>query len=139
LAYKKLHVRSAEGIIKADGNTILGGTATNSSSVLRARSLGRANDDAGHVVGKQLGGNGGVDYIFPQSININRGAFAIYESKIKAQVIQRKSVYIVVELIYGSTLEPTRPTKIKYRVYTDATKKSVIQIDPNNPGDFLNP
>src|SRR5438552_906086 len=52
------------------------GTDTTDGTRQFARGLGRANDDAGHIVASRLGGLGHVNWnIFPQSSNINRGAW----------------------------------------------------------------
>jgi DNA/RNA non-specific endonuclease len=54
------------------------GTATNQAVRNFARNLGNANDDAGHIVADRLGGLGTVNWnIFPQSPNINRGAWKV--------------------------------------------------------------
>ncbi|WP_256576414.1 RHS repeat-associated core domain-containing protein, partial [Pseudomonas sp. KK4] len=53
------------------------GTATNESSRFWARSLGNPDDDAGHIIGKLLGGAGGKNGVFPQLKGINRGSLEI--------------------------------------------------------------
>ena len=58
------------------------GTNTNTASRGYARGLGNADDDAGHMIGKQLGGSGGKKNVFPQDFHVNRGAFAQFEGKV---------------------------------------------------------
>jgi RHS repeat-associated protein len=98
-------------------NPITLGTATNASSVKWARAFGRKEDDAGHVIGRQLGGSGGVKYVFPQTPNVNQGQFRVFETKIRNMVTAEGSVNIVVTLNYQSTsLTPLRPISISYAV-----------------------
>ncbi|WP_179945825.1 DNA/RNA non-specific endonuclease, partial [Methylobacterium indicum] len=73
---------------QAGPNDIGTGTATNPTTREYARSLGRATDDAGHAQGRLLGGTGtNIDNIFPQTPNINRGAFREFEKTISKQII----------------------------------------------------
>jgi RHS repeat-associated protein len=89
------------------------GTGTNASSRARARKLGHSTDDAGHTIGNQLGGKGGVKEIFPQNPHVNRGKFAQHESAI-AEYVERtqQPVDIVQKYHYGNG--GTRPTRIEY-------------------------
>jgi hypothetical protein len=46
--------------------------------------MGKSTDDAGHIIGNQLGGTGRSLYnIFPQSPNINRDAWSQEENQIR--------------------------------------------------------
>lgn len=58
------------------------GTNTNAASRGYARGLGNADDDAGHMIGKQLGGSGGKKNVFPQDFHVNRGEFAQFEGRV---------------------------------------------------------
>jgi hypothetical protein len=88
------------------------GTNTNASSRKYARGLGESTDDAGHIVGKQLGGSGGKKNVFPQNTNLNRGQFAQFEGRVADMVDKKGDVKITVEFEYGKG--GTRPTKVKY-------------------------
>ncbi|WP_329607449.1 DNA/RNA non-specific endonuclease [Pseudomonas syringae] len=92
-----------------------GGTATNASSRSWARSLGNADDDAGHIIAKLLGGSGGKDGVFPQLSKVNRGLFRNYEKIIAKDVRDKGPVSIDIEFQYGNG--GTRPTDIIYNYY----------------------
>jgi len=89
------------------------GTNTNASSRAYARSLGNQTDDAGHMIGKQLGGSGGKRNVFPQSVNINRGQFAQFEGEVADFVHTNGSADIHIEFEYANG--GTRPTDIHYK------------------------
>jgi hypothetical protein len=106
------------------------GTATNKATRVAARSLGNSTDDAGHLIGKLLGGPGGkkAGNFFPQNLSVNRGAFRDLEGYVASQVAAGKNVQVKVNLKYpGSS---TRPSKIVYQVRVDGT---------TTPYTFLNP
>ncbi|KPZ11451.1 Rhs family protein [Pseudomonas syringae pv. viburni] len=92
-----------------------GGTATNASSRSWARSLGNANDDAGHIIAKLLGGSGGKDGLFPQLSKVNRGLFRNYEKIIAKDVRDNGPVNIDIAFKYANG--GTRPTDIIYNYY----------------------
>jgi len=91
------------------------GTATNKASRAWARLLGRSDDDAGHIIGKLLGGSGGKDGVLPQLSKINRGLFRDFEGEVANFVRTNGPVDVDVKFIYGAS--STRPTKIVYRVF----------------------
>jgi RHS repeat-associated protein len=105
-------VKATATITKNDLRT---GTATNQTSRAWARSLGRSNDDAGHIIGKLLGGSGGKDGVFPQLSKVNRGLFRDFEKKIAKDVFDNGPVDVELLFKYGNG--GTRPTKIFYNVY----------------------
>ncbi|MCF5808852.1 RHS repeat-associated core domain-containing protein [Pseudomonas tremae] len=92
-----------------------GGTATNASSRSWARSLGNANDDAGHIIAKLLGGSGGKDGVFPQLSKVNRGLFRDFERTIANEVKTNGPVDIEIAFKYANG--GTRPTDIYYDFY----------------------
>jgi RHS repeat-associated protein len=96
------------------------GTATNASSRLWARTMGRSSDDAGHILGKLLGGPGGKDGVFPQLPAINRGSFIDFERSIADYVQANGPVDIEVIFKYGKG--GNRPTDILYNVYDNGQK-----------------
>jgi RHS repeat-associated protein len=96
------------------------GTATNESSRFWARSLGNSDDDAGHIIGKLLGGSGGKNGVFPQLKGINRGQFRDFESAVANAVKKKGAVDVELNFIYGNG--GTRPTSITYDVYRQGSK-----------------
>ncbi|WP_455667582.1 RHS repeat-associated core domain-containing protein [Pseudomonas asiatica] len=110
-------LRATATITKGD---LKSGTATNQSSRAWARMMGNPDDDAGHIIGKLLGGSGGKDGVFPQLKGMNRGQFRAFESQV-ANVVQKKgAVDVELNFIYGGG--GTRPTSITYDVYHQGEK-----------------
>lgn len=91
------------------------GTGTHQGSRDKARSMGNDNDDAGHILGRVLGGQGGVDNVFPQLPAINRGVYRVFESKVKKYIEDNGAVDIEWKFDYGNG--ETRPTDIVYNVF----------------------
>ena len=77
--------------------------------------MGNDNDDAGHILGRVLGGQGGVDNVFPQLPAINRGEYRVFESKVKKYIEDNGAVDIEWKFDYGNG--GTRPTDIVYNVF----------------------
>ena len=103
-------ILTAEATIK---RTDLGtGTNTNAASRSYARGLGNADDDAGHMIGKQLGGSGGKKNVFPQDFHVNRGEFAQFEGRVVDFVDLHGQADIQIKFQYKNG--GTRPTKITY-------------------------
>jgi hypothetical protein len=96
------------------------GTGTNKSSRKHARSLGYDSDDAGHILGKVLGGSGGKGNVFPQLPAVNRGKYREFEKNVKDYIKEHGAVDIEWNFIYGNG--GTRPTQIKYTVLKDGKK-----------------
>lgn len=100
---------------KVEPHNIGQGTATNASSRAFARRLGNATDDAGHAVGQNLGGPGGVrgGNIFPQAPSVNRGAFNQFDQQIARRVQAGDNVFVRVVPRYNAGA--TRPHEILYQ------------------------
>lgn len=104
------------------------GTATNGSSRARVRSYGCSNDDAGHAIGRQLGGDGGVNGVFPQSPNINRGEFRDFENYIADLVAAGDNVIVRVVPQYAK--DSTRPDSILYQARINGRTHTRIFLNP---------
>ncbi|SHH18864.1 RHS repeat-associated core domain-containing protein [Pectobacterium carotovorum] len=90
------------------------GTATNQSSRDYARSLGNQTDDAGHILGNVLGGQGGKGNVFPQLPGINRGEYRTFENEVRKYINKNGTVDIDWSFVYNNG--GTRPTEIIYKV-----------------------
>ncbi|PWV64075.1 RHS repeat-associated protein, partial [Frischella perrara] len=118
---------SAEVTIgKADIKT---GTATNPSSRAWARALGNSNDDAGHILGKVLGGSGGKDNVFPQLSSINRGGYRKFEDSVR-KYIERTGNDVNLKWRFEYENGGTRPKGIVYEVFDNA-KRVLVDIFEN--------
>ncbi|CAF0946986.1 unnamed protein product [Adineta steineri] len=92
------------------------GSATNDATRKFAREMGKPTDDAGHIIGNNLGGTGRNVYnIFPQSPNINRGAWSQEEKDIRNLVLTHKQPVEVIVQLYYPTIDATRPNRFTYR------------------------
>ena len=76
------------------------------------------NDDAGHYIGKQLGGTGTkYDNIFPENLNLNRGRQRVQEDKVKGYVIDDcDKVRATVSVKFKKNgRRKTRPISVSYQ------------------------
>ena len=105
-------LRATATITKNDLKT---GTATNASSRAWARMMGNSNDDAGHIVGKLLGGSGGKEGVFPQLSKVNRGLFRDFEKQIARNVFDNGPDDVELLFKYGNG--GARPTKVISNVF----------------------
>ncbi|WP_425441803.1 DNA/RNA non-specific endonuclease [Thorsellia anophelis] len=96
------------------------GTGTNQSSRDFARGLGNANDDAVHILSRALGGQGGIDNVFPQLSKINRGEYRVFESEVVKYIKANGEVDIKWKFVYQNG--STRPSGIYYDVYQNGNK-----------------
>ncbi|MGM3162299.1 RHS repeat-associated core domain-containing protein [Dickeya undicola] len=90
------------------------GSGTNQSSRDYARSLGNQTDDAGHILGNVLGGQGGKGNVFPQLPGINRGEYRVFENEVRKYIDKNGTVDIDWSFVYKNG--GTRPTDIIYNV-----------------------
>jgi hypothetical protein len=92
------------------------GTPTTEASRDLARTLGNETDDAGHAIGRNLGGRGGArsGNIFPQAPSVNRGDFRQFEQEIAEEVQAGKKAFVRIKPRY--TGGSTRPYEILYQV-----------------------
>ncbi|MEZ4711497.1 MAG: DNA/RNA non-specific endonuclease [Caldilineaceae bacterium] len=105
------------------------GQATNLASRLWARAMGKSTDDAGHAVSKKLGGLL-TDNIFPQSVNINRGAYRQFELQLAELITQTGNpASINIQFIYD-TASSTRPTSIIYEATINGNIFSQVFSNP---------
>lgn len=111
------------------------GTGTEANDAMRDfvnRLSGLRTDDAGHVVGRLLGGTGTHTWnIVPQHRNFNRGAYRNVETVIADAARRYGSVRVWYVFHYDNLLLPNRPTRfdIFYR-FPDGTE---------HIGDLYNP
>ena len=91
------------------------GTGTTGSARRYAQAYGRS-DDAGHLIGRALGGRGGrySKNIVPQNAHVNRGAYRSYEQFVARRVAAGDDVYVRVVPRYQG--QSALPTEIVYQV-----------------------
>ncbi len=78
------------------------------------QSIGRGSehtgDDRGHIIGDRFDGSNGLENMFPQNYNLNRGEYNSFEGMLADAVAQGKEVYVKVDLLYGTNTN--RPTQV---------------------------
>ncbi|WP_244963466.1 RHS repeat-associated core domain-containing protein [Neisseria wadsworthii] len=91
------------------------GKSTSKENRDYVKSLGRCDDDAGHILGKLLGGSRNNRNMFPQLPKINRGQYRDFERDIYNLVKANGKT----KLSWSFNTPPgfTRPTSVVYRVY----------------------
>ncbi|MBN3265631.1 DNA/RNA non-specific endonuclease, partial [Pectobacterium brasiliense] len=77
-------------------------------------------DDAGHILGNVLGGQGGKGNVFPQLPAVNRGEYRVFEKSVRDYISQHGSVDIEWTFKYANG--GLRPTGVQYDVYQNSTK-----------------
>jgi len=121
--------RIESAFAKIELQHLLTGTRTTAEARTLARQAGGAADDAGHLIGRALGGRGGATSgnIIPQAPRINRGEFRQFETMIAQRVAAGDQVYIrIVPRYRGGDL---RPYEILYQARING--KTVSQAFPN--------
>lgn len=107
------------------------------------------SDDAGHILGRQLGGVGTqARNIFPQNVRCNRGntdgfqgqnrGWTELENYIKEQVGHQWTsatvpvVTVVYELLYDPNVSNTRPIGLAAEVFSANVRKGFVTPNPSN-------
>jgi hypothetical protein len=107
------------------------GSTTGDAARKFARAMGKSTDDAGHIIGNQLGGTGRRLYnIFPQSPNINRGVWSQEESDIRNLVLTTGQPIEVIVQLYYPTPTATRPNHFTYRAAYNNACHSASVVNP---------
>jgi hypothetical protein len=106
------------------------GTRTTAQARTLARQLGTTTDDAGHVIGRSLGGAGGAtsSNIIPQAIRVNRGEFAQFEAMIAERVAAGDEVFV--RIVPRYTGDATRAYEIMYQVRINGKTVSRVFSNP---------
>jgi hypothetical protein len=111
------------------------GTGTNTNAAIRQwvqQQVGYPTDDAGHIIGNNLGGLGTVDWnIFPQSSNLNRGAYSHYIEDLNRIATQHGPTRIWYQFLFNDPNKLTRATSFRYfAILSDGT---IINNELVNP------
>lgn len=82
--------------------------------------FGLEGDDAAHVIGASLGGNGGRDNIVPLAPNVNRGPYRKFENWVYNSVTEFGETKVEVKFEYRGN--SGRPSKV--HVFAENSKES---------------
>ena len=111
---------------KASYSTIKCGSKPSNKMRKVIKEIGKDGDIAGHIVSERLGGRGTV---YGNIAPMSRSANAIYYNEIERYIykclINNKGAIanLDIRLYYTDSIYPMRPTKIKYSVRFEKTKK----------------
>lgn len=95
----------------------------------------RPNDQGGHIVGRDMNGDGGLGNLVAMDSKINQSDYKRMENDIKAALDEGKEVTTKAEMTYSGDSE--RPDKITVTVTTDG-KDTVYEFDNNLDGSLDN-
>jgi hypothetical protein len=76
----------------------------------------RGTDQGGHIVGSRFFGPGEQINLYPQSANLNQGAWKTMENSWADAMVQGKDVKIEVEAIFSGTSKRPDSFKVKYTI-----------------------
>ncbi|MCI0560805.1 MAG: DNA/RNA non-specific endonuclease [Nitrososphaera sp.] len=78
----------------------------------------QAGDERGHIIGKQLGGSGDPEHLFYQARSLNRGAYKVFENRIRNHIDNSRCdvCVLAVVLTYNDKSKPFRASDIDYYV-----------------------
>lgn len=93
----------------------------------------KPNDQGGHIVGRDMNGNGGIGNLIAMDSKINQSDFKRMENDVKAALDKGKDVSTKTEITYGGDSE--RPDRITVTVTTDETD-TVYKFDNNLDGSL---
>ena len=93
----------------------------------------RSNDQGGHIVGRDMNGDGGIGNLVAMDSKINQSDYKRMENDIKAALDEGKDVTTKTEMTYSGDSE--RPDKIIVTVTVDG-KDTVYKFDNNLDGSL---
>lgn len=94
----------------------------------------RDGDQGGHIVGRDMGGDGGLGNLIPMDSRINQSDYKRMENKIKQALEEGKEVSTKTEIEYDG--DSDRPSKITTTVTIDG-KDTVYTFDNNLDGSLM--
>ena len=94
----------------------------------------KENDQGGHIIGRDIGGDGGNGNLIPMDANINQSDYKKMENDIKKALDNGSDVTVSVEMSYSEDSE--RPDKITVTVTVDG-KETVYIFDNNLDGSLI--
>lgn len=93
----------------------------------------RPNDQGGHIVGRDMNGDGGIGNLVAMNSKINQSDYKRMENDIKATLDEGKEVTTKTEMTYSGASE--RPEKITVTVTADG-KDTIYKFDNNLDGSL---
>lgn len=93
----------------------------------------RSNDQGGHIVGRDMNGDGGIGNLVAMDSKINQSDYKRMENSIKAALDEGKNVTTKTEMTYSGDSE--RPDKLTVTVTIDGTD-TVYKFDNNLDGSL---
>lgn len=106
-----------------------GSAETSAQDAVRAR--GKADDDAGHIIGHRFLSDQGTRNMFPQNFNFNRSAYKTMENEWASWIEAGGTVKVNVALKGGDGARPDK-VAVVYEVFNDAGKSVYKKVTSFN-------
>ena len=106
----------------------------NDSQILVGDKYRKSGDQGGHIIGRDIGGDGGIGNLIPMDSRINQSDYKRMENKVKSALNEGKDVTTKTEISYIGDSE--RPDKIITTVTVDG-KETVYTFDNNIDGSLM--
>lgn len=93
-------------------------------------------DQGGHIVGRDLNGDGGAGNLVAMDSRINQSDYKRMENDIKTALDDGKNVVVMINISYEG--DSKRPDIIVATVFIDGEKKTIYKFDNNIDGGLMN-
>ena len=95
----------------------------------------RPNDQGGHIIGRDMNGDGGIGNLLPMDGIINQSDYKRMENEVKKKLENGENVTVNTKVIYNG--DSSRPDKIITTIEVDGKKDTVWKFDNNIDGSLM--
>lgn len=95
----------------------------------------RPNDQGGHIIGRDMNGDGGIGNLLAMDGRINQSDYKRMENEVKKKLENGENVTINTKVIYNG--DSSRPDKIITTIEVDGKKDTVWNFDNNIDGSLM--
>lgn len=95
----------------------------------------RPNDQGGHIVGRDMNGDGGIGNLLPMDGIINQSDYKRMENEVKKKLENGENVTTKTKVIHNG--DSSRPDKIITTIEVDGKKDTVWKFDNNIDGSLM--
>ena len=95
----------------------------------------RPNDQGGHIIGRDMNGDGGIGNLLPMNGIINQSDYKRMENEVKKKLENGENVTVNTKVIYNG--DSSRPDKIITTIEVDGKKDTVWKFDNNIDGSLM--
>ncbi|MBW5390741.1 DNA/RNA non-specific endonuclease, partial [Brachyspira hampsonii] len=95
----------------------------------------RPNDQGGHIIGRDMNGDGGIGNLLPMDGTINQSDYKRMENEVKKKLENGEDVTTNTKVIYNG--DSSRPDEIITTIEVDGKKDTVWKFDNNIDGSLM--